>query len=276
MNDLLQHPAVQAGLAPLAVAVCVGALLWRTRWAWLGVTAAYTTALALGAGLGLTPLTAGRKVMLLVWVAAALGALLDAIGRRPRGIGIGVALLCGAAAWWAFASLLGQREGSERVLQAAGLLVFVALHTGLWLELRDDAAAAGPAGVAAALAIGVAALLSASIGYFTAGIAVAAGAGALALLQFVRADTRAPGWTATLPLGFGLALFAAASALLAQLPWFVLPLLALVPLALQRPLLREAGARARLLASGGVALSAALLFVVAAWFALRTASPTPV
>lgn len=281
MNELLQHPAVQAGLAPLVVALCVGALLWRTRWAWLGVTAAYTTTLALGAGLGLTPLTAGRKVMLLVWLAAALGAVLDAGGRRTmRGVAPALSALGGLAAWWAFASLLSQRAGSALMLQAAGLWIFVAAHMAAWLALRDDAVAAGPAGVAAGLGVGVAALLSASIGYFMAGIAVAAGAGALVLLQLLRGEARTPGWTATLPLGLGLALFGAASTLLAQLPWFVLPVLALVPLlpwALRRTPLHAAGVRVRLLAAGGAALPAALLFVAVAWLAVRAASSlTPV
>jgi hypothetical protein len=272
MNELLQHPAVQAGIAPLVVALVVAAVLWRTRWSWLGVVAAHATALGLTAGFTLVPLTAGRKVTLLLWAAAAVGALLDGSGRRWRALALVLGLVCGLASGWAFASLLGQLEWPDRILRGLGLFAFVGAHTALFVNLREDPAATGAAGVAGALALGVAGLLAASIGYFTAGIAVAAGAGALVLLQFVSNRPQPGGLTATLPLGFGLALFAAACTLLAQLPWFVLPLLALVPLALQRAPLPAATLRIRLIAAGAIALAAASVFVLAAWFAVRAAS----
>ena len=81
MDELLQHPAVQAGIAPLLVALAVAAALWRTRLAWLAVAAAYATAVTLSVGFALQPLTAGRKVTLLIALAALLGAALDTL--RP-------------------------------------------------------------------------------------------------------------------------------------------------------------------------------------------------
>ena len=55
MQDLLQNPMIQAGVAPLAVALGLGAVLWRTPLAWFAVTVAYATAVALSTGIGFTP-----------------------------------------------------------------------------------------------------------------------------------------------------------------------------------------------------------------------------
>jgi hypothetical protein len=275
MDELLQHPAVQAGIAPLLIALAVAAVLWRTRLAWLGVVAAYATAVGLSVGLGLQPLSAGRKVTLLIWLAPLLGAGLDHALRPTRWTVPVLSAACGLATWWVFASLLAQHDWNERAAMALGLFLFVAGFAALMLRSRDDGVAAGAAGVAGGLGIGVAALLSASIGYFVGGVAMAAGAGALMLLQFGLNQPRAPGLTGTLPLALGLALFGAASVLLAQLPWFVLPLLAVVPLAASFNPWRAAAPRTRLFAATGLAMAAAALFVAAVWIAVRaTSQPT--
>ena len=272
MNELLQHPAVQAGIAPLLMALAVAAALWRTRLAWLAVAAAYVTAVALSVGFSLQPLTAGRKVTLLIALAALLGAALDTIRLPARWLAPLLGIAGGLLAWWVFASVLGQPEWGERTWVALGLFVFVAAHTALVLRLAADGAAAGAVGVAGGIGIGIAALWSASIGYFVGGVAMAAGAGALMLLQFGVRRLRAPGFTGTLPLAFGLALFGAASALLAQLPWFVLPLLLLVPLAASPHRWRAAAPRTRLIAATGLAAIASALFVAAVWLAVRAAT----
>jgi hypothetical protein len=272
MDELLQHPAFQAGIAPLLIGLVVAAALWRTRWPWLGVVAAYVTAVGLSIGLGLQPLSAGRKVTLLIGLAALLGAAFDQINRPWRWTVPVLSVACGVATWWVFASVLGQRGWNERALLALGLFAFVAGHAALVLRLRADGASTGAVGVAGGVGIGVAALLSASIGYFVGGVAMAAGAGALMLLQFLLNQTRPAGLTGSLPLALGLALFGTASVLLAQLPWFVLPLLALVPLAACFNPLRVAGLRARLFTAAALATVAAALFVAAVWIAVRAAS----
>ena len=275
MDDLLQHPAVQAGVAPLLVGIVVAAALWRTRFAWFATIAAYATAIALSTGIALQPLTAGRKVILALLLAPFIGAVLDALPRPPRWLPAALAALCGAITWWVFASLLGQREWGERAGVALGLFIFLAAHAALTMQLRDDGVATAAAGVAGALAVGIAGLLSASIGYFVSGVALAAGTGALLALQFVFNRAQRPGFVGTLPLGLGLALFAAACALLAQLPWYTLPLLALVPLAAQRGAAGDAPLRRRMVTATGLATAAAVLFVAAVWLAGRaSASPS--
>lgn len=285
MPELLAHPMVQAALAPLAVALAVAAALWRTPLAWLAVVAAYATAVALSAGFGFDPLTAGRKATLLMLVAPLAGVALDrldAAGRGQRALPWVAAAVAAATAPWVFASVLAQREGVVMVAGALGLAAVVFVQTAAMLRLRDDGAAGGAAGVAAGFAVGIAALLSASIGYLIGGVAVAAGAGALLLLQFVLGRRHAPGYVGMLPLGGGLALFACGTTMLAQLPWYALPLLWLVPLAAAVGRRRAAptpaadspaALRAALVVDGVRAVIGAAPFVAVAWFAAsRTAS----
>lgn len=273
MQELLDHPMVQAGVAPLIMALLVAAALWRTRLAWLAVVAGYVTAVALSAGLAFTPLTAGRKVTLLVLLAPLIGLALDRLGASaPRWVAGLVGALGGLSTAWVFASLLGQREGAALVTTAAGLALFVGIQTALTLRLREDGAGGGATGVAAGLGVGIAALLSASIGYLTGGVAVAASAGALLLLQFVFNRQRAPGYTGTLPIGLGLALFAAATTMLAQLPWYALPLLWAVPLCASWRVAADRGLRTRLVATTALAAAGAVPFLLAAWFATRAGS----
>ena len=50
---LLEHPAVQGGVAPLVAALIVAAIFARTRFAWLAILAAYVTMVALTTGFSL-------------------------------------------------------------------------------------------------------------------------------------------------------------------------------------------------------------------------------
>ena len=273
MQEWLDHPMVQAGLAPLVVALLVAATLWRTRFAWLAVVPGYATAASLSAGINFSPLTAGRKVTLLVLLSPLVGLALDRwAARAPRVMPWLVGAACGLSTLWVFASLLGQREGAAWITAAAGLVVFVGLQTALTLRLHPDGAANSAVGVASGLGVGVAAVLSASIGYLTGGVGMAAAAGALLLLQFAFNQSRAPGYAGLLPIGFGLALFAAATTMLAQLPGYALPLLWAVPLVASWRVAAGAAWRARLALAATVAAAGVLPFVLAAWFAARAGS----
>jgi hypothetical protein len=277
MTDLLRNPMVQAGVAPLVVALMLAAGLLRSRHAWIAVVAAYATAAALVTGLSFSPLTAGRKVTLVVLLAPLVGVVLDRLAlAHGRWLPWVLAALGGLIAPWVFASVLAQRDGGDRLLAGGGLVLFVGAHTLLALRLRDSGPGGAAHGIAAGLGVGVAALLSASVGTLTSGVALAAGTGALALLQFVLNRPIVPGYTGMLALGLAPALFAGATTMLAQLPWYALPLLAAVPgaarLAATAADTRAAAQRAQLLVAGAAAAAAAAPFVLVAWFAARAGS----
>ena len=174
--DLLNHPAVQGGVAPLLVALVIAPALARTRFAWLAIIGGYATTIALTAGFQFSPLTASRKILLAGLIASVIGIAADLLPRGSRAIVAGLALAAGLASIWVFASVLVQRQGAAFYLDAAGIAVFVTLLTALVLAVRHDGSRAGAVGLG--LATGVAAILSASINFLLAGVSLAAASGA--------------------------------------------------------------------------------------------------
>jgi hypothetical protein len=268
MSSLLEEPAVQAGIAPLLAALLIGGALSRTRLAWLALAAALATAFALGTGITFTPLTASRKAMLLVLAAPWIGLALD---RLPRPVHTAwPAAACALGSVWVLWSVLAQREAGPMAAMALGVALFVGVLVALLLRLRDDGEAGGAATVALGASVGVAALLSASIGNFANGIALAAGGGAMLLLQFGFGRPLAPGSLGMLTVGAAAALFAAVTFALAQLPWYALPLILLPPLAVTLLPVRDRSPRARIVTLTLIGLAAGAAPVLAAWLAARS------
>jgi hypothetical protein len=267
--ELLNQPAVQGGVAPLAIALVIAALLARTRFAWLAIVGGYATMIALTTGFQLSPLTASRKILLLGLIVPVLGVAADLIPRPSRAIAAVFALAAGLASIWALASVLRQQQGSAPYVAAAGIAVFGFVLTALVLALRDDGLRTGAAGLGLGLATGVAAVLSASIGFLLAGIAVAAAAGALLLVQVIFSRNIAARFTGALSIAILTGLFAAGSLMLAQLPWYALPLLLLVPLAAMLPASKRLPLIARAALLAFCSLVAAIFPIAAAWYAAR-------
>ena len=269
MLSLLDHPAVQAGVGPLLVALIVAMALSRTRFAWLGIVAGYATMIALSTGFAFSPLTAARKVTLLCLGAPLVGIAADLLGKPSRLIAAVFSAIAGALAVWAFVSVLRQREGLAGYATAAGIALFVAALVYTVLRLRDDGLRTGAAGLGLGLATGIAGLLSASIGFLAAGVSVAAAAGALLLVQVLLPRTLAAGYTGALPIGLSTALFAAGTLMLAELAWYVLPLLLLVPAAAMLPAPQRAPRIVRAAVLAVYTLIAAIIPILAAWYAAR-------
>jgi hypothetical protein len=269
MLAFAEHPAVHGGVMPLVVALIVAVALARTRFAWLAIVAGYATMIALSTGFSFTPLTVARKTVLLGLLAPLVGIAVDLAMRRSRAAVAVLAIVAGAASIWVFMSILTQRDAMKAIVAGGGIALFVALLVAFTLRLRDDGLRGGAAGLGLGLATGIAGVLSASIGYLVAGVSIAAGAGALLLVQVLLSKKIAPGITGMLPIGFLTALFAAGALMLAEMPWYALPLLLLVPLAvtLRAPERAPVIVRAAVLAF--YALVAAALPILAAWFAAR-------
>lgn len=271
MSMLLDDPMFQAGLAPFAVALLVAWALAATRFAWLALIAALVTVFALSTGISFSPLTAARKIMLLVLLAPLVGAALDHWSGAPRQTAWVLALLAGLAGAWVFQSVIVQAEGMQGWLLGGGVAAFVAVLTALVLRLRDDGVAAAAATLALGAAVGVAAILSASLGHMMNSVALAAGDGALLLVQMVRGRAVAPGYLGTLTLALAAALFAAAPLVLSQSRWFTLALLLLVPVLAALPAFGAAPLRRRIVLVTLLCLAAAVPPMLAAWLATRMA-----
>lgn len=267
--DLLNHPAVQGGVAPLLVALVIAAALARTRFTWLAIIGGYATTIALTTGFQFSPLTASRKILLAGLIASVIGIAADLLPRGSRAIVAGLALVTGLTSIWVFASVLAQRQGTALYLDSAGIAVFVTLLTALVLALRHDGSRAGAAGLGLGLATGVAAILSASIGFLLAGVSLAAASGALLLVQVVFSRNIAAGFTGALTIAVLASLFAAGSVMLAELRWYALPLLLLVPLATMLPAAQQLPRIVRAALLAFYALVAAAFPIAAAWYGAR-------
>ena len=270
MNEWLEHPAVQGGVAPLVVALIVSTLLSRTSFAWLAIVAAYLAMLVLSGDLAFVPLTAARKVMLVGFGAAIAGFVLDSRRAPYRWLPPLLSATAGLLALWVFLSVLRQREGAALLGSALGVALFVGVMIAVVLRLRDDGIRAGAAGLGLGLATGISGVLSASIGYLLGGMAVAAAAGAMLLVQVLIARRAIrPGYTGTLTIAALAANFAAGTLMLAELPWYALPLIVVIPLSMLLPLPGEARLFTRAVVASLYALAAAALPILAAWYAAR-------
>jgi len=233
MRELLNHPAVQGGLAPFVVALIVAELLQRMRLSGLAIIAGFAATVYLVSGFAFDPLTASRKIVLLT-LAASLFAL-PLMFFNPRWLRGLLAIAGGAAAVWVMQRILQQQAVSPMLLWGAGCAAYVGWLV-FWMDgLHESSMRAASAGVGLGMGTGLAALFGASALLGQYGLALGAAAGAYLLIQML---TNAPlpcGRSITLPLSLAAGLIACLAVLTAELPWYVLPVLATIPLAAKIP-----------------------------------------
>ena len=271
MNDILNNPAVQAGVAPFVAALIVALVLGRVRLGGLAVLAGFLAAVYLVSGISFTPLTATRKIILLVVASPVIGLLMD-FAFKPTRLGNAIlALASGAAALWVFWPVLNQKEMAQAALLGADAALLAAWLVGFSLiAVADRPLQAGAAGLGLGIAAGGSALLGASAVYGSYGIALAATSGAFLLPQMVSGRTIAGGATFILPISLGSALLAVGAVILAQLPWYVPPLLGLIPVVARLPAPQKPWAQA--VAASAYTLIVAAIALALAWQATRGTS----
>lgn len=232
MEEFLANPAVQGGVAPFLAALVVTLVLHGVRLGGLAVSAAFLTCMYLVSGLQLFPLTATRK-LLLVGIAAPLVGIVAEVAFKSRRVRAAVLAAGGlACALWVFLPVLGRKPALEAWLTGAAMLVVVAVLAG-WAQSRlaSDGVRAGAGALAAGLGVGIAAIISASASYGLYGIALGAGAGGFLLPQMILGRRFFAGATFAFTAMLLTALIASGAAVLAQLPWYALLVLALAPMA---------------------------------------------
>ena len=269
MQELFEHPIALDSFLPLLVALIVAAALCRTRHAWLAIAAGYAAMVAITTGFSFTPPSAARKLMGVVLLSPLVGFIVDFIPRPSRAIAPILAVVAGGASTWVFVSVLSQREGMGGYAAGAGIALFVAALVYAVVRQRDDGLRIGAAGLGLGAATGLVGFLSASVGFLLSGAAVAESAAAMLLVQVLLSRSLAAGYTGALPIGVATALFAVGTLLLAELKWYVLPLLLLVPAAVALPVPERAPRVVRAALLAGYALVAAAIPILAAWYSAR-------
>lgn len=269
MQEWLNDPMIQASLAPFVVALAVAALLFKLRLGGLAAIAGFCTTAYLAGGLTIFPLTATRKLLLLGFIAPALGLLADFAFKATRRTEIVLGAAYGAASAWVFWSILVQKSGTEALLVGGGIAIFVAWTVGFSASLREDGVRAGAAGLGLGLGAGAAAVFAASALLGLYGIGLGAASGAVLLVQMLAGRRMQCGLTFALTFGALGALVAAAALVQANLGWTELAILALVPLAARIPVPAKwpVWGQSVLISSYTLACAAAACSV--AWFAGR-------
>lgn len=266
--NFIDHPAFQAGLAPLLAGILAAVLFRKASTAWFAPTIGYAIMVGLTTGYSFTPLSIGRKILLVALIAPVLGLVVDRMVAGDRRGEIILAVLSVAVTPWVFWAVLMQGD-AIRLRNAPAIAVFLPLLVLLLSRLRTDGVRLAAAGVGLGLAVGISAFISASIGFLFGGIAMAAACGGLLLMQSLLSINLAAGLVGTASLAWGLGLFAGGAAMLAELPWYVLPLLLLPPLAMLLPLPRKRRRFFNATITLLYALVAAVVPMLAAWFATR-------
>lgn len=266
MEELLAHPAVQAGVAPFIAGLIVTVALCRLRLGGLAIVAAFFTAAYLAAGITFTPLTATRKVFLAALIAPIAGMVFDYATRRARAAIAVLAIVAAVVVLWAFWPLLAQKQTGEAWRLGMGMAVAVAFMVAFaQLTLASDGIRAGAAALGLGLGVGIASIFAASATYGTYGIALAAGAGAFLLLQMVTGRKSTAGATLTFPATLISGLLAAGAVMLAKLPLQSMLVLSLVPVAARLPVPARSPVWLQAVLLSCYALAVAALACALAW-----------
>ena len=264
MIDLLDHPVVQGGVAPFVAALIVALVLGRFRLGGLALVVGFCTTVDLVSGFVFEPLSATRKIVLLALAAPVIGMMVD-FAFKPTRLGNAIlALAAGIATAWVFWPVLQQKELQTALSAGGGSALFLAWLVGFsQTSLSQHPIRAGAAGLGMGIGVGTSAVLGASALYGIYGISLAAASGAFLLPQMLGGKKYEAGATFMLPLALVAGLLAAATLVLAQLPWYSLLALALIPVAARLPAPEKSA-----LWIQAVTLSAYTLAVAAAAIAL--------
>ncbi len=229
MDELLQNPAVQAGVAPFVTALVATGLLMRTRFLGLAQIVGFAALVALAIGFSFESLTSTRKLVL-VGLSTFLPVLLLELkdwSMRPVARSA-VALLAGLAAVWVVLRLLQQKETTDALLAGAASALYLAALVESTLRVGSDSVRGATNGLVLGLASGALALLGASALLAQVGIAVGAAAGATLLVQMIAGRRTPAGATLSLPASVVAGLVGLLAVFTGALPWYcLLPTLAI-------------------------------------------------
>lgn len=231
MNDLLNNPAIQGGVAPFVAALAAAALTMRSRLLGLAVGVAFVTVIALTIGFSFEVMTSMRKMIVLVLLACALVLVLELVAVPPRLRVRGpLALAAALGGVWLVSRVLAQQQMGAAVAggMAAAAYMAALVESG-HAAARDDPVAQGSAALVLGLGTGALAFLGASVTLLQVGMAVGAGAGATLLVQMLAGRRSPSGWTVALPATVTAGAVGVLSVSTGTLSWYVLLPMLLVP-----------------------------------------------
>jgi len=225
IQEWLNHPAVQSGLIPFIVAILVAELLQRMRLSGLAIVAGFAATVYFVSDFSFSPLTSTRKIILL----GLASTILALPFLNLRGMRLVLALAGAAAAAWAMQGVLQRQELQNMLLWGAGCALYVGWLIYWFDGLQHAPVRAASAGMALGFGTGIATLMGASALLGQLGLALGSAASAYLVIMSLTNHPLPAGRSFTLPLSLLAGLLGCAGVLLAKLPWYCLPVFALIP-----------------------------------------------
>jgi len=236
MLDLLDHPAVQAAVVPGIVATITAAALHKI-WPKLSALAllfAFISTSLLITDISLHPLTSTKKIILLTLLSAVLGAVLlyvsNTLSEKRHYIHFGLISSAGIAACsWLLWPVLARLPLWDAILTLTPLAVFciysltISTHNRIAYQERISA------GIIFAGVTSISAMLGASALLGQLSASLSAGAGAILFTGFFLKRRHENDHIFSATLFLSVSLIAVAANIYAQLPWYILPVLAAIP-----------------------------------------------
>jgi hypothetical protein len=269
LQALLSHPAVQAGIAPLIVALVIAGLGHPLRLSGLAAAGGFFAAVYLIGNFALEPLTATRKIVLLGMAAPLIGLLADLAFKPTRMAGVVLGALFGLGAVWVFWTVLAQKPTAQAFLHGGAVAVFVMAVVAFTMALYADPVRAGAAGIGLGFGAGIGSVIGASALIGQYGIALGAASGGFVLLVMIAGNRLAAGATFVLTISVVSALLAAGAALLAKFPWYAAALLGLAPLAVRLPVPQPANPAVQTVVASIYSIAVAAGACALAWTTAR-------
>ena len=232
MEDWLNNPAVQGGIAPFIIGLLIAGVFMKARnIAALALIAGVLTTVFLTTGISFDPLTSTRKIVLILILIPIVALLLDLFHaeRKEQVIPIFYGVVALSIVWVLWPVLA--RDPGAMILPVLGYIIYAVWMMGMFLRLVEmPRISAATAATATGMGIGVIALTGASALLGQLGLAFGSAAAAYLFTQVVSRNDEPAGFTFSLSSAFTVALLLPAAVVYAKVPWMTLPIMAIVPL----------------------------------------------
>ena len=236
LNDWVGHPITQSIIVPFVAAWITTKSLNHLRLSGLAVIAGFCSTVYFIADFNFESLSTIRKIILSGLIAAIIGLLLDLTSSNQKFVRYLLAIACSIVVLWMSWPVLQQKEIQEAIVYGIGIVTYMIWVTVLVDRLTTKPARAGSAGMSLGIGIGVSASLSSSAMLGQLGLSIGVACSAYLLAQLISGRTYFCGRIFTLPLSVLCGLIMPATIMLAQTPWYCLPVVAAVPLVAHVPL----------------------------------------
>lgn len=232
MDELLANPAIQGGVAPFLVALVIAGLFLRLNiLAGLAIAAGFVTTVMLTTGIAFEPMTSTRKITLLVMVIPVLAIVLQLIDKYNDFTIKVFYTFAAAAVLWVLWPVIKNNPSIEMLFLTLSYIAYAGWMMKMFMRMSEEPAiVASTAATGVGIAIGGAALIGASALLGQLGLALAAAGGAFLLIQLLTKNAEDSGLTLTMTSAMIAALVLPAAIEYAQVPWIVLPIVAIIPL----------------------------------------------